>query len=110
VELTADHAVLPPCHQSVFRALPSDAEAAAVHKVHKQYIFDVMNGPVVEFTERRDFPDIQAARIHAQSLAGRVQAMWRDIEGWSVSLCDETDRVVDILPVPEQRTRSARSQ
>lgn len=65
----------------------------------RQFTFDVMDGPAVEFSETRAFPDIAAARIYAEQLARGAHAMRRDVEGWRIELCDADDRIVDTLQV-----------
>ncbi|WP_425467684.1 DUF6894 family protein [Phreatobacter stygius] len=71
----------------------------------QQFIFDVMNGPVVEFSERQAFPDLAAARVYAGQLADSAHAMGCDVEGWRVELCNAEDRVIDTVQVMDCRTR-----
>jgi hypothetical protein len=71
------------------------------------FIFDVMDGPSLEFSERRAFPSLEAARAYALALAAAAPAEWADVEGWLVRLCDHDSFVLDEIEVAEAAAPAA---
>ncbi|QCK86800.1 hypothetical protein E8L99_14070 [Phreatobacter aquaticus] len=67
------------------------------------FIFDVMDGPALEFSERRAFASLEAARDHALAMAEAAPERWADVEGWLVRICDDDSFVLDEIDVEGAR-------
>jgi hypothetical protein len=71
------------------------------------FIFDVMDGPSLEFSERVPCASLAAALRHARQMAGWVPDEFGDVEGWQVRICNEAGFVIMAVDVAEEEAAPA---